>query len=336
MQGTEIIDTAVANEIEYLGHKTEWYHSKLEEIAKTYDFAQTEIIGQSSGITFELFGIYNKQMEFYEKCKDNTKHDIMALDFFPSEEKKGEIVIVAGHHANEPAGPEAAIEFAQRYAQSSSPLAIELKKHYQLTIIPVIDVDQYARPINDRKYGPKNDFYDVIDQEGEEYLESNGQYIPVAASPEAKAVANAVKKRCEDAPLLLAFDLHETSNVDGFEIILNKDKEITSIEKETVDEIGKKFYVRAPRYNMYTEEWSYPGIINRDTQEKIFCDFTTKLGAQSYSFETPSSLEIGSSMERKQIYLGLEKRVEMDLIGLDGVISRYVQEEIHKESLVKI
>jgi len=80
---------------------------------------------------------------------------ISYVDLTYAEDPDSTIVITAGRHSDEHGGPEAAVELVGRIL--ASPGMREYLEHGEITIVPAVHVDEYAKPANDRTY--KLDLY---------------------------------------------------------------------------------------------------------------------------------------------------------------------------------
>lgn len=264
--------------------KTDYYMKEIENIVENYEFAQLELIGRSQGIP----GIVDPQ-------------DVYLLDFIPEKGEEGVIFVVGGHHATEPAGPEAALSFAKKYAESDTELARYMKEHIRVSVIPVVSVDMYS-----------------LEPESRGYDQANQQYNRLSSAfEEIKAVANAVFERIEGSSYLLSFDFHETPDdtLTGFAMFENIP------EGWTGDILGELAInsLRDLGYSIYGADWDTPGRIYSKTPE-CFDGFSAGLGAYSFTFETP-----GSNFHSR---ISMEDRVRMDLIAIDTIISAYFSDKL--------
>jgi hypothetical protein len=75
---------------------------------------------------------------------------ISFVDLTYAEDPDSSIVITAGRHSDEHGGPEAAVELVGRIL--ASPGMQEYLRHGEITIVPAVHVDEYARPAKDRTY----------------------------------------------------------------------------------------------------------------------------------------------------------------------------------------
>lgn len=265
------IDTQVAEDQEI--HCTQWYYDTLKELSQ-HNHVNRECIGNS-----------NEGNPVYALHIDAT-----------NKQPQGCIVVVAGHHAKEPAGPEAAIAFAQHYIQSETTIAQQLKEQYNVIVIPVIDIDGFSREEVFRRYNYDfNEDYHLIDR----------------APLTQQAVAKYIQERSKEAPLCLAFDLHEGFRpYNGFALFtaFPKDKTDLSLEKHIMSRLEKDSYtVNTVEIPEKIQPITY---VDRPGGFDMFC---AELGAYAFTFESQNP------------DFTLQERIETHLTGIDEGIRKYLE-----------
>ena len=275
-----LIDCHVEEELDY--GLTDRYVEGMKELADTYGSADMVRIGASE-----------------------YKADIYALDINPTGEVKGQVFVVAGHHATEPAGPEAAMAFARRYLESDTELAQQLKENVRVTVIPEVNVDMYALPMENRPYDTMNGGYS-----GEK-----------ATWMEERAVKSCVEERTADVPYLLGFDLHETDEeiFHGFGVVQFEPGEDGEVIIDPVKDYGRAAAERIERegYRLIhsDKDMGNDGLLPEKSDTPMCFDgYSAAKGAFAYTFETPS------------FHNTMRERVEMDLIGMDELFARVFAE----------
>ena len=275
-----LIDCHVEEELSY--GLTDRYVTGMRELADAYGSADMVRIGAS---------------EYGE--------DIYALDLKPSGEVRGQVFVVAGHHSTEPAGPEAAMAFARRYLESDTELAQQLKENVRVTVIPVVNVDMYALPLENRPYDTLNSGYDG----------KRGKWM------EERAVMSCVEERTADVPYRLAFDIHETDTEifhgfgviqfepgDDGEVIIKPEKDYGRAAAERIEREGYRLIHS-------DKDMGNDGLLPEEKATPMCFDgYSAAKGAYAYTFETPSS------------HNTMRERVEMDLIGMDELFARVFAE----------
>lgn len=264
-------------------------------------------------------GVILKETEYYFNYKIREKvpsKPIYALDFLPSGRPVGTIAIVAGHHATEDAGPASALVFLERLLKSNTPLAERIKREFQVVIIPVVDVDQYSLPFNERIYTMTNNFYHRInvDQSPAFYTDYAGYIKFLKAPSETRAIAQAIKDRTKVAPLVLSFDLHEaasysaTRHPKGFflNIPAKNDRD------DLVEAVDKRF----GQSDLSID----PGFFERKSPRdplSNFGDFSSSLGAIAFTQESPRLTRSRRGVVKSNI------RVQMHIESMDAILERY-------------
>ena len=259
-------------------------------------------IGESDGIVFD--GSTGMSTYFGER-HDIGKRSIYAIDIEPSKSKKGQFFIVAGHHPVEPAGPVAAIQFVNELLQSNSPSARILRDHYQVTVVPMVDVDYFSLPVKRRIYTTSNNHYNSLDCE--EFY-SWDQWRVQGAGPEAKAVAKLFRERTRDVRAF-TFDLHESwyeSKFEprhGFFIFQYEDTEKSGFAKIGLDAVRN---ANLPVSGIETE------CNIRRSFSGMFTAYAEKLGHLGFTQESVTSIR------GKRVHRAV--RANMHLVSMDAVI----------------
>jgi hypothetical protein len=263
-----VIDCKVDNDL--AAHQYEWFVDRMHEFAKLKNIKITSI-GKSS-----------------------ESQDIYAIDILSNDKPKGQIYVVAGHHGPEPAGSEAAMVFIEKFLNSNTAFAKKLKNSYNISVIPVVDVDEYTKPLEDRNYHDLNQHYHFLSE----------------ARPEEKAVGNFFYER-KNASYNLTFDLHETGKVqfNGFgliELLQNPKKKYSPCAIARLKSKG---------YPLLNDLYFANGVARSISCVGTFTHFSHIEGADAYIFETPS------------LYASLKDRAQMDLLVMDEIISQILLEK---------
>lgn len=269
---------------------------------------------------------------------------ISFVDLTYAEDPDSTIVITAGRHSDEHGGPEAAVELVGRIL--ASPEMREYLKHGEITIVPAVHVDEYARPAKERTYkldlsgayavpipplslrgcdGCRNTGHDsyrekdlVPDYEGKlstfdqrfvlddgaphGYVQRDDEMI----SKEAYAVARLLEgKNAARDEVLFTADLHETDRKNFNFCTIYSDEEKADVVHAINERVKKRFY------------FTHDDVLKDDPC--TFSGFAHALGIDSYTTEgAPFRFERRMSMA---------KRVEQQLIALDGLLEHYVMKE---------
>lgn len=236
---------------------------------------------------------YSENMRFYSIGQSVEGRDIYAAELIDRDATPtAEIYIIAGQHGNEPAGPAAAYEFIKKYLESDTQLAEKMKKSVKITVVTIVNVDQFVKPLEERGYNNANN------------IDLNSSYRHITNKvPEVEAVVNDF--RDTETGVDLAFDLHETGGswMNGFVLYENKPKRREKLE------LGKKAVERvSEKYSIHND-----GIIH-DLNPNCFDGFAAQNNSYSYTFETPMT------------NFKFEERIEMDLIALDTIIASYYRD----------
>jgi hypothetical protein len=252
-------------------HDYDWFVDRIKEFDQ-YANVETKVIGKS-----------------------RKGYDMYGIDIIPENEPIGQIVVVGGHHGIEPAGPEAAIKFIEKVLDSETAYAKELKKNYRISVVPIVNVDQYVLPPDRRSYDDFNSHY---------------RYI-YYAHPEERATANFLLSRT-DVEHVITFDLHETVGYwfTGFGIIENLQEPKKNYARESIKKLRNEGY---PIF----EGIDFIDGVSQTHYYGTFMDLSYEKGADAYSFESPG------------IY-PLKSRVEMHLIAMDAILSKILDEKIKK------
>jgi len=252
------------------------------------------------------------------------------------------IVITAGRHSPEYGGAEAAMEVVDRVL--ASPEMQAYMQHGEVTIVPVVHVDEYSKAADQRMPGFKMVGYHIpppesykrfdacrnsghdsyirgdsppgckdrmthFDQIFDPEKDSGGWGGPphrehTAITPEAYAVARLLEGKKEQGKVLFAADLHET-DADGFEYCtLVFDKELVPIA-DVMDERVKE---------------QYP------TSGTRFMDGLNTFSAMCMAFGVDAYTTEGSPRDGWQ-RRPLAERVEQQLLALDALLDHYVAEK---------
>jgi hypothetical protein len=268
------------------GETLYWEKHGLE--LETYD----DIVGRLE----ELETSHKDQMNVYTFGTSSGGKDLYGVDIYAGTGTPKETVfITAGHHGTEGGGVEAAMEFIENYLESDTPFAQQLKERVRFTIVPCVNVDQYALAPAQRAYNNLND------------RDLNSQYNRRRGiEPESKAVKELYLSIEE--PINLAFDLHETEGewVKGFSIFENKPyrRRILNHAAHAAGKVSKQYPLHSN------------GVIH-DINPSCFDGFACGEGAYSYTFEAPLSKKFA-----------IEDRVEMQLIALDDIITLYYKDRV--------
>lgn len=274
-------------------------------------------IGESDGIVFDgSSGIST----YYGERQDIGRRNIYAVDIKPQESKSGQIFILAGHHSVEPAGPAAAIQFVHELLKSNSIAARKLRDSYQITVVPMVDVDYFSLPVNQRIYTTSNNHYDKLNCDDEFY--SWDLWRVQGAGPEAKAVAKLFRERTKDARAF-AFDLHESwyeskfEPRSGFFIFQYEDTSKTGFGKIGLDAVKN---AKLPVDSVITES-----NIRRQFSG-MFTAYAEKLGHLGFTQESVTSIR-GKRIHR-------DVRVNMHLACMDIVIRELMDSDYFSNLLI--
>lgn len=309
-----VIDTAAPKYKKVHNLKYRDFVSRMEQIASLHRDVKMRMIGYSGGEIYQ-----ETEYLFYFEISKTRPIPMYALDIGPSEEKWGSIVVVAGHHATEPAGPVAALEFAERLLNSKTKFGEMLKKNYSITIIPVVDVDHFSLKFKDRVYSYRtNNFYHRTDQNGPEWEFFRPDYDrtlqkPLRAGPESRNVARAIQERTMGREFALAFDLHEAAQKDsgmphdGFFIATPEQFD----RDDLLDAVANRLTANKIPIDPI---WKWRQI----TLGKRFDQFAQSLGATSFTQESPRFEPDGTTIRNPSA------RVQMHLESMDEIIGRYL------------
>lgn len=239
---------------------------------------------------------------------------IYAIDFFPQKKKKGQICIVAGHHVTEPTGIIASLKFAEMYKDSNLEFALHLKKHYQVTVVPIIDVDEYKKKPEERAtYRKLNLHYNQVLS----FLLSNQRALPninLGVKPkksptevwqEELVMGKMVYDRINKNVPFIGVDLHESGKNNAGFFIYSTPLEPNKLFDELILEIQNR---------LKSEGLSIDSEISKHRSNNnggSFDEFIFQLGGIGYTFESPLSGQ-------------LEDRVKMHMLGIDELINQWV------------
>ncbi len=271
---------------------------------------EVSVIGESDGIVFEGLDF----LTYRGKRDDVGKRNIYAIDIQPRISKKGQFFITAGHHPVEPAGPAAAIEFVDELLRSNSTAARNLRDHYQVTIVPMVDVDYFSLPSRRRIYTTSNNFYHRLDSEE---FDPDGR-TAVGAGPEAKAVAKLFQERTKDNRAF-TFDLHESwyeskyEPRSGFYIFQYEDTGKKRFASRGVEAVKK---ADIPTDGEITEQ--DVNNIRRD-HDGLFTGYAERLGHCGIIQESVTSIR-GKKVP-------LESRVKMHLTSMSAIIPEVIDSD---------
>lgn len=293
------------------------YVNVLNLLADSHSNATLNILGQSDGIVFDKFVFGN----YFGEKQDIGQHNIYSLDIEPEESCYGNIIIISGHHAIEPAGPAAAMTFAQNYLSGAFE---EVKRHYNVSIIPMVDVDNFSRPVEKRTYSHFNDFYHIL-EEGREFEHEYKGLKPLRASRENLVVADGVKNRIDSSPKTISIDLHETLALDCDGMYILSPRKTTSklSPQKAARAVGEANFQLCTSYTEYNIYDGY-GVFSTENHQ-TFMEYTEDLGALSYTSETPIGFfkkSLSGSVEEK---LPFETRISMHLTVIESLINQFIQ-----------
>lgn len=133
------------------------------------------------------------------------EYDIPGVVVKPTGEVRGTMMVVAGQHFSEAAGPPAALEFLEGYLSSDDPVYQEAREHIALAVVPCVNVDRY------QKRPPRSDW--MADQSNALDQHLNDGYGEASwATLEERAVMSFTDRvESEYGSIDVAVDLHETS-----------------------------------------------------------------------------------------------------------------------------
>jgi len=233
---------------------------------------------------------YGDSVKLYSIGKSVEGRDIYAMDILPDNREIHErVMIIAGQHGSELAGPEAALKFIDIFLSSDDEDVAYLRDNMAVTVVPCVNVDQYARHPGDREYNNANN----ID------LNSTYRYNTEEA-PESLAV---IDNYVHGAYVTLAFDLHETnaSWMEGFTLYetIPRNREDLGLGRAAVDAVSQKYAIHGE------------GIIH-DYNPNCFDGFAADMGAYSFTFETPGNDSFS-----------IEERIDMHIMGIFAIMERY-------------
>jgi succinylglutamate desuccinylase len=269
-QGGRIFDYRIGEDLEI--HDYDWFVDRIKEFDQ-YANVEIKIIGKS-----------------------RKGYDMYGIDIIPENEPVGQIVVVGGHHGKEPAGPEAAIKFIEKVLHSETAYAKELKKNYRISVVPIVNVDQYVLPANRQFHDDFNSHYQNLDY----------------GYPEERATADFFLSRM-DVNHVITFDLHETLGpwFTGFGIIENLQEPKKNYARSSITKLRNEGY---PIF----EDIDFIDGVSQSHYYKTFTGLSYKKGANAYSFESPMFVH------------PLKSRVEMHLIAMDAILSKILDEKIKK------
>ena len=132
-------------------------------------------------------------------------YDIPSVVVRPTGEVRGTMMVVAGQHFSEAAGPPAALDFLESYLSSDDPVYQEAREHIALAVVPCVNVDRY------QKRPPRSDW--MADQSNALDQHLNDGYGDADwATLEERAVMSFTDHVEEEyGSIDVAVDLHETS-----------------------------------------------------------------------------------------------------------------------------
>ena len=224
--------------------------------------------------------------------------DILALDLLPRSEKIGQIFIVSGHHPSERASLMASLEFVSRLKSNPAYQRSELGLHYQITVIPIVDVSQADANVFH--------LHDLI----------NTDYEALSRS-ESQAVASVVTSRTIGLTNFLAIDLHEhqyhASPTSFFLIPAAQDyqsaRELGKVAINRVRQNGHNIFPDTDYPFFHAKAKMEDGMLEYELPN--FSSFVAKHGGTAFVIESPEKGDF-------------EKRVQMQLIALDTLIYTFI------------
>lgn len=280
-------------------HKYDWFVQRMEEIAALDESIVMTSIGKTSNYVNWTGNIRIEPVDMY------------ILDFLPKIEKRGQIILLAGQDAMEPAGSEAAIHIAEKLANSQTYLANFLKNFYQISIIPIGDAAEYTLDLGSR-----------AKREVTRYYHPQGHRWRM---PETQNIINAINERVKDTSLNLSVDMHESEKANGYYMITINDAINDATMKlglSTIESLQKNGF-------KLVEPDSVPGILpfkclglryeimdssKERANEYTFDKFCYRKGALAYTYETPMK------------GFELKERMHMHISAFERMLSSYIQD----------
>ncbi len=292
------------------------YDGTNNPITQDYDnlILKMESIGsKNQGIRLSKLGESSGTQGAQDKLRSVPKDTIYAIDFFPQREKRGQVFIVAGHHVIEPAGIVAALEFAEKYKHSNSEFALRLKKHYQVTVVPLIDIDEYKKPPHERaNFRKLNLHYDQLqsilasDDCGAKRhnLKHVSSKDPSEVWDEELIMGRMVYQRTINSIPFISFDLHEHGKYGKGFFLYAYSEDSYKFGSELMLSIENK---------IDKESLPVHSEVDRDMPRKgrTFSEFLSEMGGLGLTFESPLSEH-------------LHNRVRMHISGIDELIYQWL------------
>jgi predicted deacylase len=203
-----VIDTNLPGNESINDRSYPYYLAQMRALAAQYP-SQIELseVGKTTGWVTK-----RTEYGFYFEVTEVPPTTFHSLSVLPRGEKKGEILIVSGAHATEPAGPAASMAFVDRLMKSDLPAAKRIRKHYRVTVVPMIDADHFGAPWETREYSYlTNNSYQRMKYEP--HWETFKGFTKIMdPGNEARGVANLAKTLSKGKLARIAIDLHESQS----------------------------------------------------------------------------------------------------------------------------
>ncbi len=153
----------------------------------------------------ELGGQYSDVLTVDPAGTSPKGYDIPGVVVRPTGEVRGTMMVVAGQHFSEAAGPPAALDFLEGYLSSEDPVYQEAREHIALAVVPCVNVDRYQKrpPCSDWMADQSN----ALDQ----YLNDGYGEAGWATLEERAVMSFTDHVESEYGTIDVAMDLHETS-----------------------------------------------------------------------------------------------------------------------------